>query len=86
MWFARSCEGRTQPPEGRRPTCGDVPGPQWGHEEGNHQRNLTGCNMLACQGRRRRTWRVTDDRYVPASALFAVNTSVAVATLTNPAP
>lgn len=34
MWFARSCEGRTQTPEGRRPTCGDVPGPQWGHEEG----------------------------------------------------
>ena len=57
-----------------------------GTRRGNHQRNLTGCNMLACQGRRRRTWRVTDDRYVPASALFAVNKSVAVATLTNPAP
>ena len=85
MWFARSCEGRTQTPEGGLPACGDVRGAV-GKRSRNHQRNLTGCNMLACQGRRRRTWRVTDDRYVPASALFAVNTSVAVATLTNPAP
>ena len=35
MWFARSCEGRTQTPEGRRPTCGDVPGPPRGQGRGS---------------------------------------------------
>lgn len=33
MWFARSCEGRTQTPEGGLPACGDVRG-RGGDEEG----------------------------------------------------